>query len=271
MSRVSGVKGLFTVVKLSSLFILGPIFFWGSLGLVARGGLLRCPFPLPFLMCSICPVFCTYGSIRSFLFLGITGGGFVMGRVFCGLFCPAGVLQEFISKLSIAKLSLPLKLDTFLKSIKYLAIILVVGVFLKSVPAGVKFPFIDELWIFLGQNFKEVRIFLLIFLGVLLFAVLFAGRIWCKYLCPLGAWSGVFNRFSLFKLCLQEKKCKSCQKCAQACSVALNPLKEGDLNSLECVRCFNCYNECDERAIRIKPVFSQGRVEPNNGREGEML
>ena len=50
-------------------------------------------------------------------------------------------------------------------------------------------------------------------------------RPFCRYLCPLGAFYGLFSRFSLFQVQLDKAKCVGCKKCEQACPMAVEVKK----------------------------------------------
>jgi len=92
--------------KIISVPILGPMLAWGSWGFDLRGGPWRCPFTLPFVLCHMCPVPCTVGYWRGRLFAGVIGGNLLMGRLFCGLWCPLGAAHDLLFKLPVKKLRL---------------------------------------------------------------------------------------------------------------------------------------------------------------------
>ena len=75
------LRNVTLAIKVTSLTVMGLILFIGSLSLSATGGLWACPFPVPFIMCNVCPVYCTFGQVRTGLFYGILASGLVMGRV----------------------------------------------------------------------------------------------------------------------------------------------------------------------------------------------
>ena len=87
-------------------------------------------------------------------------------------------------------------------------------------------------------------------LAVLLVIVLAAAvvcRPFCKYLCPLGAFYALFNRFSFYQMGLDRGKCVDCKKCERACPMGVEVTRE--INSAECIRCGKCREICPTGAI----------------------
>jgi len=247
------VKNKLLLGKLAFLVLLGLIMFIGSFSLSARGGLWACPFPIPFIMCSVCPVYCTFGQIRQWLFYGILASGLVMGRVFCGVFCPLGVAQELVAKIPIPKLTLPQASDRALRYLKYVLALFTIGLVIEATGVWTGLPLMGKVWSFLTVHADGVRIARLVSIPLLLIIAVFVVRAWCKYLCPLGTWISPFNRFSLVGLRRNPEKCVDCGVCHQECSRP--SASEGDKDvwdSIECVRCLQCYTECQGKAFEFR-------------------
>jgi polyferredoxin len=75
----------------------------------------------------------------------------------------------------------------------------------------------------------------------------FIYRIFCRFLCPLGAIYGLLNRLSLYRLRRIDRRCTGCGTCAGACKMGVDPLKA--LNSSECIRCGGCVEACPKSAL----------------------
>jgi polyferredoxin len=90
----------------------------------------------------------------------------------------------------------------------------------------------------------------------LLFAILFMNRFiprfWCRALCPLGAFLGVFARFSLFGMEKDHAKCTDCNLCLVNCQGADSPQGGVKHRQDECHMCLNCENACPEDVIKFR-------------------
>lgn len=151
------------------------------------------------------------------------------GRIFCGYFCPVGLL-----------------LDAFYLYSQKLHI--------KAIRRGEKwYRFIRWFrWFFLV--FYTVLHFVLgldpgWFLTVLLIVTApFIARFWCSF-CPVGTVLGEFNRISPMKLNKNTAGCISCSKCYKACpmmsrKVLTQKKKNGPTNANDCIFCGECIGGC---------------------------
>ena len=86
-------------------------------------------------------------------------------------------------------------------------------------------------------------------LAVIVGVCLVIWRPFCKYLCPLGAIYGLFNKFALYRMDLDEEKCVRCGKCAKECRMCVDPSKTP--NSPECIRCGDCVKACPKNALKL--------------------
>jgi len=77
---------------------------------------------------------------------------------------------------------------------------------------------------------------------------LLISRFWCRYLCPLGAIAGAFNKVSMVNISLDEKKCKKCFVCLEACGMGITKLKDIG-GSTDCILCGRCVEACPEKAL----------------------
>lgn len=101
---------------------------------------------------------------------------------------------------------------------------------------------------------------MLILIVVLIGAVLIP-RFFCRYLCPLGALYGLFNRYSFYQLNLDQSCCTGCNTCTQVCPMAVEIPTAGDklvqISSTECIRCGRCKAACPAGAIRVKGLRNE--------------
>jgi polyferredoxin len=110
------------------------------------------------------------------------------------------------------------------------------------------------------------------FIGFLLVAVLFMNRFiprfWCRVLCPLGAFLGVFSRFALFGMEKDHAKCTDCNLCLVHCQGADSPQGGVKHRQDECHMCLNCENACPEDVIKFRFLPSRRSTisKPDTGR-----
>ena len=80
-----------------------------------------------------------------------------------------------------------------------------------------------------------------VLLAILLLSLLIS-RPFCRYLCPLGAIYGLFNRFALLGLTCDASTCVNCGACETVCPMGIDPRTQFD--STECIRCGRCVRAC---------------------------
>lgn len=83
-------------------------------------------------------------------------------------------------------------------------------------------------------------------LGTALLAVFFY-RPFCKWLCPLGAFYGLCNRISVYRLQVDSGRCTACGACSRACKMDVDVFRTP--NHAECIRCGDCAAACPHGAI----------------------
>jgi polyferredoxin len=93
---------------------------------------------------------------------------------------------------------------------------------------------------------------ILFFLVGILFMNRFIPRFWCRALCPLGAFLGVFSRFSLFGMEKDHAKCTDCNLCLVHCQGADSPQGGVKHRQDECHMCLNCESACPEDVIKFR-------------------
>ena len=269
---------------------------------------------VPVLNCYSCPGAlgsCPIGSLQAvlagtgsripFYVLGtLTLFGVFFGRLLCGFVCPFGLIQDLIGKIPVKKLRVPERIDRPARFVKYgvLVILVILLPLLVRGVGGAGAPFFCKYVCPAGTLEGGIPLVLLnrplralagplfgwktgVLAAVLLMAVLIP-RFFCRYLCPLGAFYGLFNRFSLYRLRIDEKACTGCGACEKACPMAVKiraytgPAAKTSgacdpgsasgsaaagsacsadgcsvrfIDSAECIRCGKCRAVCPESAI----------------------
>jgi len=194
------------------------------------------------------------------------------GRLFCGYICPFGLFQDLLDKIPLKKIKVPQKVNKVLKYLKYFILVFFVFVlpfalqdkygisdpyFCKYIcPSGILFgaiPLISmnrvltaSLGALFGLKFTVLAI-------ITMLSMIFY-RPFCRYLCPLGAFLGMFNPISLYRLKINDK-CIKCRKCERTCKLDIPTYKTP--NSPECIRCGECIKACPVKAIEHSFLFTE--------------
>jgi polyferredoxin len=77
----------------------------------------------------------------------------------------------------------------------------------------------------------------------------FVFRVFCRTACPLGAFYGLFNPISLWRLERDPAKCTGCGTCREVCPVGV--IADKNPNHPECIRCLECSKACPAGALRF--------------------
>ena len=192
--------------------------------------------------------------------------GVILGRTICGWICPLGLIQELLHKIPTPKIRKS-RVTRGLSWLKYILLaVFVVAIplwyglknnlplpgFCKYIcPAGtfegamglLSNPVNTEKFSMLGILFTRKFIIMLV-IGLL---CVFCYRSFCRFICPLGAIYGFFNRFNVIGVKVDKGRCNNCGACVRSCGMDVR--RVGDH---ECINCGKCMEECAQKAISIK-------------------
>lgn len=237
--------------RLSQFAMLGLLGQWSIYGVV------RCPFPVPYISCQNCPVITCYGRLTT-LFWGfwllLPVSVLLFGRAYCGWGCPGGLANQLLGKIAPAKLRIrnlftriaPLGMYLGLAIALYLVFALSqpranvpirVGGFFESVT--LTFEHAGRLWV--------VRT--AVVLGFLASGLVVAGA-WCRFACPSGGVLEALKRVALFRF-YKTDKCNDCDRCLKVCEMGTRP------DESNCTNCGDCRSVCPTGAIEF------GRKKPH--------
>ena len=189
----------------------------------------------------------------------------LFGRMICGRLCPFGLIQELAYKVKTPKLKKS-PVTRILSYFKYA--ILVFFVFIVPITyglRGVPLPAfckyicpagtIEGGLLLLSHKTNEGLLSILgplftwkfLLMVSIIVGCVFIFRLFCRFICPLGALYGLFNKISVFGIQVDNSKCTHCGLCQAKCKVDIrNP---GDQ---ECISCGECVGVCPTKAISWK-------------------
>ncbi len=233
----------------------------------------------PGLNCYSCPgalTSCPIGSLQAtlnsreyYVSLYVAGilvvFGTLLGRFVCGFLCPFGLVQDLLFKIPFVKKIRNLPGEKFLRWFRYF-ILLVFVILLPMVvvditglgepwfckyicPAGTLEGGIPQ--VLLNENLRGAIGFLFkwkfFLLSLTLIVSIVIYRPFCRYICPLGAIYGLFNKVSFYRFKIDETKCTKCGVCQKTCKFNIKVYENP--NSLDCIRCGECKAACPNKAI----------------------
>ncbi|WP_088186461.1 4Fe-4S binding protein [Desulfosporosinus sp. FKA] len=169
---------------------------------------------------------------------------FLLGRFWCGI-CPFAWVSDLTQKLFGANLKVP----NFIKKN---------GLWIIDI-TFILITWSDHIWGIVESPRGSGTLLLLILGGVMVSALLFERRTWCRYLCFLGSLSGNYSRAGMLELRADKNVCKTCKTrdCykgganAPGCPMFEFPMAME--NNANCNLCGSCIKNCPHDSIRLTP------------------
>ena len=190
----------------------------------------------------------------------------LFGRMICGWACPFGLIQELLYKIKSPKVKKS-PITRIFSYLKYVILVFFSGViplmyafrdqplpgFCKYIcPAGT----IEGGLLLLSNKANESVFFPMLnylftwkfmLMIAIVVACVFIFRMFCRFICPLGALYGLFNKFSIFGVKVDESKCTHCNLCVAKCKCDIKTVSDQ-----ECIACGECIDACPTKAISWK-------------------
>lgn len=239
-------------------------------------------------------------AVNAAVVVGLLVMTLLIGRVYCSVICPLGVMQDVVSYISgrRKKKKYRFSYSPEVKWLRYgvfllfvIALIAGIGSFVALLaPYNSYGRIVSNLFepvYRLGNNvlayfaerfdsyaFYHVDVWIKSIATFIVAAVTFIvlaylswrnGRTYCNTVCPVGTLLGFFSRFSLFRITIDEKKCVECGLCSRRCKAACINGKAHTVDYSRCVACMDCIDTCTHGAIS----FSLRTSRPKTAREQE--
>ncbi len=190
--------------------------------------------------------------------------GVLLGRAVCGWICPFGLIQELLYRIRSRKVRIG---PTPLRCLKYavLAVLVILMPLLTRDVFGVGDPWFCKLvcpagtleaavpLMALNASLRGAAGWLFAWKLTLLTATIVSSvviyRPFCRFVCPLGAIYGLFNRLSFVQLTFKEDTCTHCGACTAVCKMGVDPSVSA--TDPECIRCGDCVAVCPVHALSL--------------------
>jgi len=211
----------------------------------------------------------------------------LFGRLYCSIICPLGIFQDLWSGLRGKKRKYKAwKQTKALRAVRYgflgVFVVLVIAgltgiaafiepysafgrmassllaplydmgnnVLASSAEQSGSFDYYNiEVWI---RGMSSLIFAIITFVGLAVASVI-TGRGYCNTVCPVGTILGLVSRFAVFKIRIDESKCKNCGACSNKCKGHCIDIPAKQVDVERCVVCMNCLTACRHDAIKYMP------------------
>jgi len=156
------------------------------------------------------------------------------GRLYCGRVCAFGAMTQLIDSVVPAKLrvAVPVRIEQKAAWIKYGVLASAVSYYALTRDMMI-YRYVEPFWMF--GLFETPAMWA--GLAVLLVATVFVRNLYCRFLCPVGAFLGVMSNLTVFRI-KRWSECKTCKICEKTCE--WGAIQGPKIVKTECVRCDDC-------------------------------
>ena len=218
---------------------------------------------------------------------------FIMGRIYCSVICPLGVLQDIISWLHSRRRG---RCHRFYYSpthslLRYAIFAICIAALVCGVSHVVTllapystygrfvscsfsplYRWMNNLLAGVAERFGSyaihtteiltpdlsvIAVTSLTFIVILLMAWR-TGRTWCNAICPVGTLLSFIARHSLFRPVIDRTACKDCGLCARSCKSSCIDIRSHTIDLTRCVACMDCIGVCRHHALHYSLRRSSG-------------
>lgn len=238
--------------------------------------------------------------------VGVVALTLLLGRIYCSVLCPLGIMQDVVSWLSARrkKKHFRFRHSPEKKWLRYgvfaaFAAAMLIGVngFVALLAPYSSFGrmmnnLFSPIYAFVNNNVfaalaelfdsyafyrTEPAVFVLssFVVASFTFAIIVVlawrnGRTYCNTICPVGTLLSFFARFSVFRPAINTDKCVSCHKCERSCKSSCIDVKNHKIDYSRCVTCFDCVSACGKQGAISYTFAGKSRAKKNvdEGRRG---
>lgn len=212
--------------------------------------------------------------------IGIIVLTMLLGRIYCSVICPLGIMQDVIAKgkrkrnkfshspekrilrysmlfvflvAAVAGMNIMVSLLAPYSSYGRMVGSLLLPVYqwgnnllaLAAERAGSYAFYSADVWMRSGMTLAIAAVTFIV-IAVMAWR---GGRTYCNTVCPVGTILSIFARRSLFKIRIDTDKCNSCGLCARNCKASCIDSKNHEIDYSRCVVCGDCIEKCHHGAL----------------------
>lgn len=217
----------------------------------------------------------------------------LMGRVYCSIICPLGVMQDIFGYFGRMSRKNRYSYSPAKNMLRYTILIIFIAAMIAGAGSAVSLlaPYsaygriaqnlLSPIWLagnnllayvaeradsyafytapvwIRGTTTFAIAAVTLLVIGILAWR---GGRTYCNTICPVGTILGILSRFSLLRPTIDTSKCNSCGLCSRGCKASCIDSKNHSIDYSRCVACMNCLENCKKGAI----TYSMTKRTSNN-------
>ena len=236
-------------------------------------------------------------SLNALVIIGLIILTLLLGRLYCSLICPLGIMQDGFAYLGKMAKKNRYTYSKPLSLLRYAMLAIMVAAIIAGLSSMVALlaPYsaygriassiLRPIWIWsnnLLASWAETHESYMFYhvdywsngFGVIVVAVTTLivlailawrnGRTYCNTVCPVGTVLGFFSNFSLFRIVLDKTKCVDCKLCSRNCKSSCIDIQNHEIDYSRCVTCFDCIGKCKKDALSYKYVGLRPKVDHNS-------
>ena len=190
-----------------------------------------------------------------FIILAVVGN-----KMICGWACPFGAFQELIYSLPILRRikqkKLPFILTNTIRAGLFIAMLFFLFGVIGDRKGTVIYHYVNPFNLF-NLDFETFSILLMVIITLLGSLIIY--RPFCQFICPFGFVSWIAERFSIFRVRINQNECTQCNACIKVCPLEASKGRvAGKKMPADCFSCGRCLNVCPVDAIQYTSVFKTG-------------
>ena len=228
----------------------------------------------------------------------------ILGRVYCSVICPLGILQDTIAKIHNIKKKNRYTYSKAISWLRYTMLIIMIAAFFSGLGSLVAlldpygsfgriasnliqpiYELVNNMLAAIAQHYDSYAFYnvdvwiksmptFIIAVSTLVILIVLAwrnGRTYCNTICPVGTFLGILSRFSWLKIHIEKDKCVKCGLCTKGCKASCIDFKNYKIDYSRCVVCGNCIDKCHKDAIHYNHNKTGENTERESNKSGDSI